>query len=83
MRRIDYRSAMVLAATMAGASLASGCVVEHYDRDHHDSHHWDSRQDHAYHRYLDERHREYRDYSQLSAEEQSDYWNWRHAHADD
>ena len=43
-RRIDYRTAMVLAATLAGASMASSRAVEHYERDQHDSHRWDSRE---------------------------------------
>jgi len=81
-RTVEYRTALVLAAALAGTSLLSGCVVRDrvYEHDHSD--HWDSREDAAYRRYLEERHREYRDFNRLNAEERHDYWDWRSRHPD-
>jgi hypothetical protein len=68
-------------------ALASGCAarVGVYDSDHGDYHHWDAHEDRAYHNYWTESHgREpYRDFGKLNANEQKDYWNWRHSHPDD
>jgi Ni/Co efflux regulator RcnB len=55
--------------------------VRHYeDREHHDSHEWNEKEDQAYRRYLQERHKKYRDFSKASKKEQQAYWNWRHDH---
>jgi hypothetical protein len=51
-----------------------------YDKSHNDYHNWDSDEDHRYHEYLTERHRDYRPFNELNAKDQRDYWNWRHAH---
>lgn len=74
-RTVDYRSALVLAAALAGTSLLSGCVVRErvYEGDHAERH-GDDREDAAYRRYLAYQHREYREFNRLNAEEQHDYW---------
>ncbi len=68
-------------------ALASGCAarVGVYDSDHGDYHHWDAHEDRAYRDYWTQNHgREtYRDFGNLNANEQKDYWNWRHSHPDD
>jgi hypothetical protein len=53
-----------------------------YDKAHNDYHNWDSDEDRRYREYLSEKHREYRAFGELSAKDQRDYWNWRHAHED-
>ncbi|MGA2097024.1 MAG: hypothetical protein ABSH39_12040 [Candidatus Acidiferrum sp.] len=53
-----------------------------YDRSHKDYHNWDDNEDHAYRRYLEEKHRDYREYSKLNRGQQDAYWNWRHGHPD-
>jgi hypothetical protein len=53
-----------------------------YDRDHRDYHNWDDREDHAYRRYLVERHRPYREYHRQHYTVQRHYWTWRHSHPD-
>lgn len=80
----SYRLCLVLAATVAGTVLGSGCTasVRVFDADHQDYHSWDNREDRAYRRFLMERHQEYRSMSQLSDADQRDYWRWRHAHED-
>jgi len=72
---------ILLALTLIGAV---GCAarVRVYDEPHHDYHHWDHREDASFRIYLGERHMAYRDYNQLNASEQNDYWDWRHNHPD-
>jgi hypothetical protein len=53
----------------------------YYDRDHKDYHVWNDREDGNYRRWSDERHyRTYRPFYKLKRKEQSEYWEWRHAH---
>ena len=81
----NYQVSLIVAAAMASSVVSSGCVVERvrlYDADQQDYHRWDDREDRAYRRYLSEQHREYREMSQQNAEDQRNYWRWRHAHED-
>lgn len=61
-----------------------GCAarVRVYDEPRHDYHRWDHREDVSFRVYLGERHMAYREFNQLNANEQSDYWAWRHSHPD-
>ena len=54
-----------------------------YDRDHRDYHNWNDNEDQYYRRYLGERHRDYRPFTQQRRREQRDYWNWRHSQTDE
>jgi hypothetical protein len=48
-----------------------------------DYHVWNDREDGNYRRWSDERHyRTYRPFYKLKRKEQSEYWEWRHAHPD-
>ncbi len=49
-----------------------------YDQEHRDYHNWDSREDRVYRQWLAERNHDYVEYDRLRAEDQRDYWNWRH-----
>jgi hypothetical protein len=78
------------AALSAPAALVSRAASqeEHhdkrvYDHAHKDYHNWDEHEDHAYHQYFTENHREYRDYGKLKRKDQDAYWAWRHDHPDD
>jgi hypothetical protein len=75
---------LLLAAVLVLSAVNIGCSarVRIYDSDHADWHRWNHDEDHAYRNYLSENHKEYRDYSKLSGDEQSQYWNWRHGHSD-
>ena len=57
-------------------------VKRYYDRDAKDWHEWNEREDRAYHRYLEEKHLNNRDWVRMKKEEQRDYWRWRHTHND-
>jgi hypothetical protein len=64
------------------ATIGCAAHVRMYDVDHRDYHHWDHHEDIVYRQYLGERHENYRDFNKRSADEQKDYWNWRHSHPD-
>ena len=83
MRR-GYLGLMVIAGGFLVGATFAGCgsqpvVVE--DRAHGDSHKWDSHEDAAYRQWEAARSKPHVDYDKRQAEEQSDYWNWRHSHS--
>jgi len=53
-----------------------------YDPVHKDYHTWTDDEDRRYRMYLDEHHRQYKDFSRLSKKDQREYWQWRHEHED-
>jgi hypothetical protein len=53
-----------------------------FDRDHKDYHNWDDREDRAWGGYQTDHHEKSMEFSKSSKKEQSNYWNWRHAHPD-
>ena len=83
-RTLNYISFLLLGSSLAFFAATSGCAarVGIYDSDHRDYHRWDAGEDRAYHAYWQENHgREpYRDFKKLNADQQKDYWNWRHSH---
>ena len=56
--------------------------VRVYDKDHKDYHNWDNNENHAWGQYLTENHKNSHEFSKANKKEQSQYWNWRHAHPD-
>jgi hypothetical protein len=70
----EYRSALILAAAMAGASLMPGGVSGNSETPPPVQ---DANEDAAYQRYLMDEHRPHREFASLSAQEQQDYWDWR------
>jgi hypothetical protein len=54
-----------------------------YDKQHKDYHNWDDNENRAWGVYLTENHRNPHEFSRANKREQSQYWNWRHAHPDD
>ena len=61
----------------------AGIQVRVYDKNHKDYHNWDNNENHAWGAYLTENHRRPHEYAKANKREQSQYWNWRHAHPDD
>jgi hypothetical protein len=53
-----------------------------YDKQHKDYHNWDDKENHAWGQYLTENHKSSHEYSKANKKEQSQYWNYRHAHPD-
>ena len=73
----EYRSALIFAAAMAGASLMSGCVSSNTPETPPPVHQWDANEAAAYQRYLMDEHLPRREFASLSAQEQQEYWDWR------
>jgi hypothetical protein len=73
--------ASVLAARVAAKQDAS-VKIRVYDSEHKDYHDWDDNENRAWGQYLSENHKKAHDFQKADKKEQSDYWNWRHAHPD-
>jgi hypothetical protein len=76
-----------LAAALFAPVVFSGCSARAsyrvYDPGHEDYHVWDSNEGVYYQRWEVETHRDHRDFGKRNADEQKEYWNWRHGHADE
>ncbi|HXW57495.1 MAG TPA: hypothetical protein VEJ67_17220 [Candidatus Cybelea sp.] len=71
---------LLMAGVLAGPVVISGCA-EHtrvYDPYYHDYHDWDHNEVGYYQRWETETRREHREFDKRSAEEQKEYWDWRH-----
>jgi hypothetical protein len=53
-----------------------------YDKDHKDYHNWDDNENRAWGQFRTENHKSSQEFSKANKKEQSQYWNWRHAHPD-
>jgi hypothetical protein len=86
MRRTFSFSALALAAALISpvlvTSTAHAQAPDHryYDSHNKDYHTWSPDEDKAYHSYLSENHRKYKDFQHLSKKQQQAYWAWRHNH---
>ena len=49
---------------------------------HKNYHNWDDDENHAWGQFLTENHKSSHEYSKANKKEQSQYWNYRHAHPD-
>ena len=85
--RLDskYLGAFLLAITLLSAIAGIGCSVHHhyriYDPYYTDYHVWNSDEIVYYRQWSNESRRDAtRDFRRLPAEEQKEYWTWRHNH---
>lgn len=68
---------------MLGSTVAiGGCAVRMYDADHNDYHRWNHQEDVFYVQWENETHRDHRNFRDRDANDQKEYWNWRHQHDD-
>lgn len=87
MYRFPILSAFVLSAALIAPVVARADDGNHhekryYDRDGHDYHTCNSNEDHAYRAYLQEQHRDYREFKRVNRGQQQQYFKWRHTHPD-
>jgi type III secretory pathway component EscR len=54
----------------------------YYDRSGKDYHTWNNNEDRAYRTYLDQQHRDYRDFGKVNRSQQQNYFKWRHQNPD-
>lgn len=69
-------------ASYAKATPQDDHEQRYYDRDHKDYHKWDDREDRAWDKFLEEKHRVKHAFREAKRKEQNEYWSWRHEHPD-
>jgi hypothetical protein len=71
------------AALLVPVAIPTSMMAQTYhDEKHHDDHQWNAHEDKAYRIWVKENHRKYGDFAKLKAEDQAQYWAWRHEHSD-
>jgi protein-tyrosine phosphatase len=74
--------ALLLATALASSIVIAGCSEHNtyhvYDPYHNDYHRWDDHESGLYVQWEHETHRDHRDLDKRDANEQKEYWNWRH-----
>jgi len=75
-------SSILLSAALLSPVLFTGCSVHAsyrtYDPAYGDYHVWDNAEVGYYSRWEVETHRDHRDFRKRNADEQKEYWAWRH-----
>ena len=84
--RLFPNAALLSAALIAPIALAPTVLQAddrvYHDKEHNDDHHWDKHEDRAYHMWVKENHRKYRDFNRINESDRQAYWGWRHEHSD-
>jgi hypothetical protein len=81
MRKLQSWSLAVLMSTaIAAPVLIAGCTahVRYYDAEYSDYHPWNHDEVVFYGRWETETHRPHVDFARRNADEQKEYWHWRH-----
>jgi hypothetical protein len=73
---------LLLAAVLAVPATVGGCAARvgyrTYDPYYNDYHTWDNNEVTFYTQWETNTHREHKDFRKRSADEQKEYWTWRH-----
>lgn len=79
--RSGYRlfNAVMIAGALASPVIVGGCY-HHHDRGYAVSATWSDNEGPYYSRWESETHRDHKEWAQRNADEQRDYWAWRHDH---
>jgi hypothetical protein len=79
--RSKFLPSLLIAGVLVILAIITGCA-EHttrvYDPYYSDYHVWDRNEVVYYQRWEGDTHREHKDFNRRSADEQKEYWNWRH-----
>ncbi len=77
-----YLSSLLLAAALTSPLVITGCAVHArvYDPYYHDYHPWNHGEVVYYQNWETETHRQHVDFKRRNADEQKQYWDWRHKH---
>ena len=83
MKKNDPVSGIVLTlrriVTVLIASAGIACMPhQYYDDGHSDYHRWNNQESGFYLRWESDGHRDHREFNQRNADEQREYWGWRH-----
>jgi hypothetical protein len=80
LRSLLMGSVLIVPAVVAGC--AEHATYRVYDPYYSDYHVWDRNEVVYYQRWESETHRDHRDFKARNADEQKQYWTWRHSHSD-
>jgi hypothetical protein len=82
MRHPKFFQALLISASTLVPMVTIGCAgeVRVYDPDHRDYHRWNRDEIVFYTRWETNTHRDHREWRERRAEEQQEYWAWRHSH---
>jgi len=75
-------AALVVPIAITANAAPQRISVTVYDRSHKDYHNWDAREEHSYQAFRVEHPKYNVTYGKAKRSQQSEYWNWRHAHPD-
>jgi hypothetical protein len=85
-KKSRFVSSLIIAAALASSVLGTACAHHYYrvyDPYYSDYHVWNDAEVGYYQTWSRENHRdEHRDFRKLPADEQKEYWTWRHSHGD-
>jgi hypothetical protein len=73
-------SGAIMAPVAARAEDRDRHEIRYYDRDGRDYHAWNGDEDRAYRVYLQENHRNYREFRRVKYYQRRQYFRWRHEH---
>ncbi len=80
-RTCRHWATLLLGAALVSPMASIGCAVRTYhDPYYNDDHRWDHNEVVFYQRWEGETHRDHVDFRRRPAEEQKQYWDWRHSH---
>lgn len=87
MRR-GYRmlASLALGTAFLSPALIAGCASGHarmYDAGYGDYHTWDANENVYYVQWETNTHRDHQDFKRRNADEQKEYWTWRHSNQKD
>lgn len=74
--------ATVLLAPVAMTGCAGRASYRVYDSDHHDYHQWNGTEEGYYEQWENNNHKQHEDFRKRDADDQKQYWNWRHSQGD-
>jgi hypothetical protein len=70
--------ALLMTAAISSSALLAGCHVSYYDAEYHDNHPWNHDEVVYYGRWESETHSNHVEFRSRPANEQAEYWRWRH-----
>ena len=80
------QTASLMAAAFTAPMLMTPTPMQaqqrYHDEARNDDHEWNNHEDRAYRIWVKQNHRKYQNFAQLRAEDQRNYWAWRHEHSD-
>jgi hypothetical protein len=86
-RAVRYVSSILLAAALFSPVIFGGCAARAsyrvYDPAYGDYHVWDRNEVAYYQRWEGETHRDHREFAKRGADEQKEYFSWRHSHSEE